>query len=128
MTVGASIGSGQMDNMITSAAVDLRDVAQDIAQLSLSVNGQGQGLAYLVSLDFSDAPNPDNPGGISDAAYALSMISYENTVAGVYFGTPPSPRNSTSARSCPSCGTGPLKPGCSAPSSPSWPSGCRTRR
>ena len=91
MTVGASIGSGQMDNMITSAAVDLRDVAQDIAQLSLSVNGQGEGLAYLVSLDFSDAPNPDNPGGISDAAYALSMISYENTVAGVYFGTAAQP-------------------------------------
>jgi hypothetical protein len=87
MAVGATIGSGQMDNMITSAAVHLRDVCQDISELSLSVNGQGEGLAYLVSLDTSDAPNPENPGGISDAAYALSMISYENTVAGVYFGT-----------------------------------------
>lgn len=87
MPVGASIGSGQMDNMITSAAVHLRDVAQDIAELSLSVNGQGAGLAYLESLDFSSTPNPENPGGISDAAYAQSMISYENTVAGVYFGT-----------------------------------------
>ena len=28
-----------------------------------------------------------NPGGVSDAQYALNMISYLNTVAGVYFGT-----------------------------------------
>lgn len=87
MPVGASIGSDQMNNMLTSAAVHLRDVAQDISELSLSVNGQGEGLAYLVSLDFSSVPNPENPGGISDAAFAQSMISYENTVAGVYFGT-----------------------------------------
>jgi hypothetical protein len=91
MPVGATIGSSHMDNMITSAAVHLRDVCQDISELSLSVNGQGTGLAYLESLDFGSAPNPENPGGISDAAYALSMISYENTVAGVYFGTAAQP-------------------------------------
>ena len=87
MPVGASIGSGQMDNMITSAAVHLRDVAQDISELSLSVNGQGQGMAYLQSLGFGSSANPANPGSVSDAQYALNMISYENTVAAVYFGT-----------------------------------------
>ena len=87
MPVGASIGSGQMDNMITSAAVHLRDVAQDISELSLSVNGQGTGLAYLQSLGFGSSANPANPGSVSDAQYALNMISYENTVAAVYFGT-----------------------------------------
>ncbi len=91
MPVGATIGRDQMDNMITSGAVHLREVMQDISQLSLSVNGQGTGLAYLQSLGTSSVPNPDNPivGGVhqSDAQYALSMISYENTVASVYFGT-----------------------------------------
>jgi len=87
MPVGASIGFDQMNNMITSSAVHLRDVLQQISELSLSVNGQGDGLAYLESLGFSGDPRAENPGGVSDAAYAQSMISYENTVAGVYFGT-----------------------------------------
>ncbi len=87
MPVGASIGRDQMDNMITSAAVHLRDAMQVISNLNLSVNGQAQGLAYLESIGYSNVSNPANPGGISDAAYALSMISYLNTVAAVYFGT-----------------------------------------
>lgn len=89
MPVGAVIGSGQIDNMITSYAVRLRDLMEDIANLSLRVNGQGAGLAYLQRLGYSNDPNPDNPGGVSNAALALSMISYLNTPAGIYYGTVP---------------------------------------
>lgn len=86
MPVGGSINSSQMDNMITSAAVHLRDAAQTIANLNLSVNGQGGGLDYLISIGYSNVSNPANPGSISDATMALNVISYLNTVAAVYFG------------------------------------------
>ena len=71
--------------------MQLRNVMTEIHNLDLSVNGQGAGLAYLESIGFGSAPNPANPGGDSDAAYALSVISYENTVAQVYFGTAAQP-------------------------------------
>src|SRR6266567_3691800 len=87
MPVGAAIGSSQVDNIITALAVNLRDVMQRIANLNLAVNGQGAGLAYLTSIGYSGTPSPANPGGVSDAAFALSMISYLNTMAAVYFGT-----------------------------------------
>lgn len=87
MPVGASIGSDQMNNIITSLAVHLRDVMQDISQLNLSVNGAAAGLAYLQSIGYSNTANPANPGSVSDAALALSTIAYLNTVAGCYFGT-----------------------------------------
>jgi hypothetical protein len=87
MPVGAVIGSDQIDNVITSLAVSLRDVMRQIYNLNLSVNGQGAGLAYLTSIGYSGTANPANPGGISNAALALSIISYLDTVAGVYFGT-----------------------------------------
>jgi hypothetical protein len=76
-----------MNNIITSLAVNLRDVMRKIANTSLAVNGQGDGLAYLESIGYSGTANPANPGGVSDAALAQTIISYLNTVAGVYFGT-----------------------------------------
>ena len=87
MPVGSVIGSDQVNNLITALAVRLRDVMQQIADLNLAVNGQGAGLAYLQAVGFGSAANPANPGSVSDAALALSIISYLNTVAGVYFGT-----------------------------------------
>ena len=66
--------------------MQLRNVMTEIHRLDLSVNGQGQGLAYLVGIGFSGDPDPANPGGVSDAELAQTMISYENTVAQVYFG------------------------------------------
>ena len=87
MPVGAAIGSSQVDNIITSLAVQLRTVMQQIGNLNLAVNGQGAGLAYLESIGYDSTANPANPGGVSDAEFALNMISYLNTVAGVYFGT-----------------------------------------
>jgi len=85
--VGATIGSDQVNNVITALAVRLRDTCRQISDLNLAVNGQGAGLAYLTSIGYSGTANPANPGGISDAALALSVISYLNTVASVYFGT-----------------------------------------
>ena len=94
--VGAIIGSAQIDNTITNLAVNLRSVMQQIANLNENVNGQGAGLAYLTSIGYSNNPatsNQANPGGQTDAAYALNMISYLNTMSQVYFGaaaqTPP---------------------------------------
>lgn len=86
MPVGAVIGSDQMSNIITALAVQLRDTCRSIYNLNRNVNGQGAGLAYLQSLGYSSTANPANPGGVSDAALALSIISYLNTVAAVYFG------------------------------------------
>jgi hypothetical protein len=87
MPVGAVIGSDQMNNIITSLAVNLRDIMRRISNVNLAVNGQGTGLAYLESIGYSTAANPANPGGVSDAALAQTIISYLNTCAGVYFGT-----------------------------------------
>lgn len=87
MSVGATIGSDQASNIITALAVNLRNVMRQISNLNLSVNGQGTGLAYLESIGYGADANAGNPGGISDAQYALNMIGYLNTVAAVYFGT-----------------------------------------
>lgn len=87
MPVGATIGSSQMDNIMSSLAVQIRDVMRQIFNLNLAVNGQAQGLAYLQSIGYSIAANPANPNNKSDAQLALDMISYLNTCAAVYFGT-----------------------------------------
>lgn len=91
MAVGATIGSSQVNNILTALAVRMRDVMQEVSNLNLAVNGQGQGLAYLESIGYSNADDPANPGGVSDAALALSVISYLNTVSGLYFGTATQP-------------------------------------
>lgn len=87
MPVGATIGYTQINNTITALAVQMRTLMTNINNLNMSVNGQNAGLAYLVSIGYDNTANPDNPGGISDAQYALNMIAYLNTVAGFYFGT-----------------------------------------
>ena len=87
MPVGATIGSSQVDNIITALAVDMRNVMRQVYNLNQAVNGQGNGLAYLESIGYSGTANPANPGGVSDAQLAQNVISYLNTVAGVYFGT-----------------------------------------
>ena len=91
MPVGAPVGSSQIDNIITALAVRLRDTCRQISNLNLAVNGQGAGLAYLESLGSGSDANPANPGSVSDAALALSMISYLNTVAAIYFGAATQP-------------------------------------
>lgn len=87
MSVGNQASSSTVDIALTDYSVQLRDLMQDISNLSVWVNGQGNGLAFLEGLGYSNAANPNNPGGVSDAQLALNMISYLNTVAGVYYGT-----------------------------------------
>lgn len=91
MSVGAQIGSDQVNNILTALAVRLRDDMRQIYNLNQAVNGQGQGLAYLQGIGYSNDPNDANPGGVSDAALAQSMIGYLNTVASLYFGTAAQP-------------------------------------
>ena len=87
MPVGAAIGSDQVSNILTNLAVNFRNLAQQAANLSIEVTGQGAGLAYLQSVGYSNTANPANPGGISDAAWALQVVNYFGNVAGVWFGT-----------------------------------------
>jgi hypothetical protein len=77
VTVGNQASSGSVNNAITSLSVQMRGVMQAVSDLSTFVNGQGTGLATLESLGYDS----------TDAQTALNMISYLNTVAGVYFGT-----------------------------------------
>lgn len=91
MPVGAVIGSGQVDNIITSLAVGMRNVMQQVVNLNLAVNGQGTGLAYLESIGYGSTANPANPGNVSDAQLAQNMIGYLNTMAAIFNGTAAQP-------------------------------------
>lgn len=87
MPVGNQDSEASVNNRITSMSVQMRELMSQVLNLNMGINGQNTGLAYLQSIGFSGASNPANPGGISDAQYALNMIAYLNTLAGVYFGT-----------------------------------------
>jgi hypothetical protein len=87
MAVGQTSNSGQVDIDLINYSVSLRDLMQNIVNLSTWVNGQGNGLAYLEQLGYSSTADEENPGGVSDAQMALNYIAYLNTVAGVYYGT-----------------------------------------
>lgn len=77
MSVGQQPSSNDINMQLTALAIQMRKVMQSAADLSTYVNGQGNGQATLQALGYSAA----------DATSALSMISYLNTVASVYFGT-----------------------------------------
>lgn len=77
MPVGTPINSSQIDQQITLLAVQMRKLMQAVSNLSVNVNGQGNGPAFLEAAGYSAA----------DAAEAQNAISYLNTVAAVYFGT-----------------------------------------
>lgn len=87
MPVGSQPTNANIDNQLTSLALGFRDLMQRAVNLSTQVNGTGQGLAVLEGYGYSSAPNPTNPGSQSDAAWALQIIAYFNTVAGCYYGT-----------------------------------------
>jgi hypothetical protein len=91
MAVGSTIGSDQVNNILTALAVRVRDTMRQISNLNEAVNGQGQGLAFLESIGFDAAPNPANPNGDSDAQLAQNIIGYLNTVSALYFGTAAQP-------------------------------------
>jgi hypothetical protein len=77
MTVGVQASNGTIDQQLTSLSVGLRNIMQNISNLSTWVNGQDEGLAFLESTGYDSG----------DAATALSMIAYMNTISGVYYGT-----------------------------------------
>lgn len=87
MSVGNQATNTDIDNTLTNLTVNVRELMAKIVNLSTQVNGTGQGLAYLESIGYSAAANPANPGEQSDAAWALQVIAYLNTVAGCYYGT-----------------------------------------
>lgn len=77
MSVGTPLTSSTVDMDITNLAVTMRNLMQDVTNLSLNINGQGGGQAFLESIGYDQ----------EDAAAAQAAVSYLNTVAGVYFGT-----------------------------------------
>lgn len=85
--IGTQPTNASINNQLTAMAQQLRNLLQQAANLSVQVNGTGQGLVYLESIGYGSTANPLNPGSITDAAYALQMITYFNTLSGVYQGT-----------------------------------------
>lgn len=77
MPVGDQSSSTTIDSQITSLSLALRNLAQNITNLNIFINGQGEGQATLETLGYDSA----------DATTALQAISYLYTIAGVYFGT-----------------------------------------
>lgn len=86
MGVGQATSNVTIDANLTRLAVELRNVLTEARRLDTQVNGQGAGLAFLENAGYSAAANANNPGGQSDAAWALQAIAYLNTIAGVYLG------------------------------------------
>jgi hypothetical protein len=91
MPVGNQPTVASVNQQIAQIAMQMRNVMQAAANLSAGVNGQGTGLATLEAIGFGSDANPDNPGDVSDAQLALTMVSYLNTQAGVYYGSATQP-------------------------------------
>jgi hypothetical protein len=77
VAVGNQPTNGAVDGQITNLSVSLRNLMQNISNLSTWINGQNQGLTYLESLGYSTG----------DAQTVLTLIAYMNTISGVYYGT-----------------------------------------
>jgi succinyl-CoA synthetase beta subunit len=76
-----------MDNTLTNIANSLRLIMEQIANLGVTVNGQGNGLAYLENVvGYSNTGDPANPGGISDAAWAQQVVNDLLILQQVYAG------------------------------------------
>lgn len=86
MSVGTQPTVTTIDQQLTYLALQLRNLMMQVRNLNTQVNGAGQGTAYLESLGYSNTANPVNPAGMSDAAYASSLIAQFYVVAGLYYG------------------------------------------
>jgi len=91
MTVGVQSNSASISNNITNLSVAMRNLMAAAANLSLQINGTGTGLATLEAMGFGSAADAANPGDISDAAYALQLIGFMNTMAQLYYGAATQP-------------------------------------
>lgn len=87
MSVGPVVTSGTINTSLNNLAVQVMQLMQQISNLNTQVVSGGNGLAYMEAIGYSSAANPANPGGVSDAQYALNLVGYLNTQAGVYYGT-----------------------------------------
>lgn len=87
MSVGNQLSKAYVDQLLSDNAVMLRAMAARAQNLMTMVNAGGDLHAALVALGFDATPNPENPGGVSDADAATAYIGYMNTLAGIYYGT-----------------------------------------
>ena len=89
MSVGGQAGMNTVNDSLTKLSVGLRSIMTGVANLSTWVGGQGNGnlQQVLINLGDSTAPSASNPGGVSDAQLATTMLGYLTTLYGVYNGT-----------------------------------------
>jgi len=87
MPVGATIGSDQMNNIITSWPSASATSCRTSSSWTCPSTAAAPAWPTCSPSGYSNTANPANPGSVSDAALALSTIAYLNTVAGCYFGT-----------------------------------------
>jgi len=86
--VGRQADKDSIDQDLSDLAVQWRTLAQRARNLGTQVNGQGDGLAYLIAHGYDNVTaNPDNPGAQTDAAWAHQAVDYFANLEGVYFGT-----------------------------------------
>lgn len=89
MSVGGQGNTGTVDSSLTNLAVGVRELMEDVTNLSTWVQQQGNSNLQqgLINLGYSTAPSTLNPGGVSDAALASNLLGYMTTLSGIYFGT-----------------------------------------
>jgi hypothetical protein len=87
MSVGEQASKAAMDQNLTSLAVQLRQLMQQIVNEWTFVNNGATGtpVQVLTSIGYNNS-NSDAPGNQSDAAYASYLVNTLNTLAQVYFG------------------------------------------
>lgn len=88
MSVGAQANKAVIDQNLTSLALQLRNVMQQIQNEWTFINNGAAGTPtqVLTALGYSNS-NSDAPGAQSDASYAAYLLNNLNTLAGLYFGT-----------------------------------------
>jgi hypothetical protein len=87
MTVGVQATKAAMDQNLTSLALQLRSLMQQIANEWTDVNNgaTGTGVQVLAAMGY-DNTTDSAPGNQTDASYASYLLNTMNTVAEVYFG------------------------------------------
>lgn len=90
MAVGNPTSVAQTNNVLSSLAQQLRDLAYEVLKQQMYLTKLGTtGLANLggTGNGFSTTANPANNGGVSDAQAVLDDINHMATVVGCYKGT-----------------------------------------
>jgi hypothetical protein len=85
MSVGNQPSVNQLNSQVSALALAIRNDLRNAMNFNQYVIALG--LAGLEAVGFSSEANPDNPGSASDAAYLLTLASYMNTIAEVYYGS-----------------------------------------